>query len=559
MKFGPMKFGEVPIAEAEGGLLVHRQRLDGRTLAKGHLLTEADIDALAQSGVRHVTIARLGPEDLGEDEAAAAVAAAIAGPGLRVTAAFTGRVNLYAEHAGVALIDRARLDALNHIDEAITVATLAPFTVVTPRQMVATIKIIPFAVPRAAVERARALAAAATSPIAVATFQPRKVALIQTVLADTKPNVLAKTVATIRDRVERLGSHMSVTTTCGHRVADLTAAIAAIRPHAPDLLLILGASAIADRRDVIPTAIEASGGRVEHFGMPVDPGNLLLLAANGDGKPILGLPGCARSPKLNGFDWVLERLLANIPVCGADIMGLGVGGLLAEIPSRPQPRAGAKTEQTPALPRAPRIAAIILAAGRSTRMGGVNKLLADLDGAPMVARISDQVLASEAGPVITVVGHQGERVASALAKRSKSERSITIVDNPDYANGLSTSLKAGLAALPADIDGVLICLGDMPGVEAAALNRLIAAFNPDEGRAICVPTYDGKRGNPVLWPRALFPEMQTITGDVGARHLIGVHAELVAEVAMSADGVLVDLDIPAALNAWRMARAPASD
>jgi len=185
----------------------------------------------------------------------------------------------------------------------------------------------------------------------------------------------------------------------------------------------------------------------------------------------------------------------------------------------------------------------VLAAGRSTRMGGVNKMLALMDGQPMVARVADAVLASAAGPAIVVAGYQAEKVRAVL-----SGRAVTVVENPDYAAGLSTSLKRGLAALPPDADGVLVCLGDMPRVTADHIDRLIAAFDPVAGRAICVPTDGGKRGNPVLWAGRFIPEMLEIAGDVGARHLIGAYADVVAEVEMEAEGVLVDIDTPAALR-----------
>src|SRR5262249_47827061 len=177
-----------------------------------------------------------------------------------------------------------------------------------------------------------------------------------------------------------------------------------------ELVLVFGASAIADRRDVIPAAIEAAGGAVEHFGMPVDPGNLMLIGELA-GRPVLGAPGCARSPKENGFDWILARLLAGLPVSRADITGLGVGGLLMEIVTRPQPRE-APREAPP--PERRRIAAIVLAAGRSTRMGS-NKLVAELNGKPLVRIAAEQALASRADPVIVVTGHEPERVEKALA------------------------------------------------------------------------------------------------------------------------------------------------
>ena len=270
------------------------------------------------------------------------------------------------------------------------------------------------------------------------------------------------------------------------------------------MLLIAGASAITDRRDVIPAAITACGGEVLHFGMPVDPGNLLLLGRIGE-RPVLGLPGCARSPKVNGFDWVLRRLMADLPVDGRQIMRMGAGGLLIEIPTRPQPRA------EPALSsQAPKVAAIVLAAGRSSRMGGANKLLTEIEGLPMVARAVEAALASRARPVIVVTGHDSARLRAAIG-----DRPVTVIENPAFASGMASSLKAGITALPAEIDGALVCLADMPRVGPQTLDRLIAAFNPLEGRAICVPSWDGKRGNPVLWAKRFFPEMASLAGDTG--------------------------------------------
>ena len=308
------------------------------------------------------------------------------------------------------------------------------------------------------------------------------------------------------------------------------------------LVMVSGASAIVDRRDVIPAAIERAGGVVEHFGMPVDPGNLMLLGRVGH-VPVLGLPGCARSPRLNGFDWVLRRLLAGLPVGGREVMSMGAGGLLKEVAGRPLPRAAATEPAPKAVPRAPAIAALVLAAGQSRRMGGTNKLLAAIDGVAMVKRAVDAALASRAEPVVVVTGHEPERIRRALAGLE-----VGFAHNPDYAAGLSASLKRGLAALPKGGDGVVVCLGDMPRVSAAQIDRLIAAFDPLEGRAICVPTVRGKRGNPVLWAGRFIPEMLELEGDVGAKHLIGQYPELVCEVAMTGDGPLLDIDTPAALT-----------
>ena len=543
-----MKFGSVPVAEAAGTILAHSQRVATGTLRKGRVLAPEDIAALQAAGIDTVTAARLEPGDLREDDAAAAIARALAGEHLIVSAAFTGRANLFAAHPGLAVIDGARIESLNLIDESITVATVAPYAVVEPRQMVATVKIIPFAAPALAVERCATLAAGAAH---IAPFARKAVGLIQTRLASVKPSVLAKTVSATRARLAALGSELVADAVCEHDAAAIAKEIAALRGRC-DMVLVLGASAIVDRRDAIPAAVEQSGGEVIHFGMPVDPGNLLLLARIGP-MPVLGLPGCARSPKLNGFDWVLQRLLADLTVSREDIMRMGVGGLLTEIATRPLPRRTAAPEPT-AVPRAPKIAAIVLAAGRSSRMAPANKLLTEVDGQAMVARAVDAALASQAGAVTVVTGHDGSRVRQALAGRD-----VKIVENADYADGLSASVRAGLVALPADLDGAVFLLGDMPRVTSAHIDRLIAAFNPDEGRAICVPTWRAKRGNPVLWSSRFFAEMRALEGDTGARGLLRAHADQVCEVEMSDDGVLLDVDTPEALASLRAdgAKAPA--
>ena len=540
-----MIFGATPLAQAVGAILAHSVSAGGVRMRKGRNLTADDVAALAKAGVAEVIAARLEADDVDEDTAANAIAKACQGAGARLQEAFTGRCNLYADGPGVMVLDTARVDRMNRIHEAITIATLAPNEAVEAGQMLATIKIIPFAAPRAAVDEAIAVASEGGAPLLhIAPYRARRAGLIMTTLAGTKAKVLDKTAAVLRDRLERLGSALVHEQRCAHTADDVAAAVAAQLARGLDPILIFGASAITDRRDEVPAGIVAAGGEIEHFGMPVDPGNLLLLAAK-DGSAVIGLPGCARSPKLNGFDWVLQRLLADRPVGRGEITAMGAGGLLKEIPSRPQLRAG---DVTQGAPKAPRIAALVLAAGQSRRMGAANKLLAEIDGKAMLARVVEAVQASQIDQILGVTGHQAENVAAAL-----SSYGVGTVHNPNYADGLSTSLQAGVAALADDVDGVMVLLGDMPRITPAHINRLIAAFNPVEGRAICVPTYQGKRGNPVLFAARFFSEMATVGGDSGAKYLIGQHEDDLVEVAMDDDAIFLDVDTPDALTAIRAA------
>jgi molybdenum cofactor cytidylyltransferase len=194
----------------------------------------------------------------------------------------------------------------------------------------------------------------------------------------------------------------------------------------------------------------------------------------------------------------------------------------------------------------PEIAAIVLAAGRSTRMGAANKLTADVGGRPLVRRAVEAALASSARPVLVVTGHQADDVREALAGLG-----VTFVHNPDYALGLSSSLKAGIAAVPPSADGALVLLGDMPQLESAHLDRLIANFADAAREAIVVPSRGGQRGNPVLWPRTYFAEMLQLEGDAGAKRLLAAHPARVREVDLDTEAIFVDVDTPEALAQLR--------
>lgn len=533
-----MRFGPLPLADAVGAVLAHSVRAGGVALRKGHALTPADLEALRAAGLDSVITARLEPGDVAEDDAAARIARAVAGPHVTASPAATGRVNLHAAVAGLLLVDGERIDRLNLLDEAVTLATLPAFDPVEPGRMLATVKIIPFAAPESVVLAAERIGAEAGPLVRVAPYRPLRAGLIQTVLPGIKPSVLDKTREVTAERLAAVGGALVAEERVPHEHAAVAEAIGRLRAAGCDLPLLVGASAITDRRDVLPAAVEAAGGTILHFGMPVDPGNLLLLGSLG-GAPVLGLPGCARSPKPNGFDWVLRRIAVDIPVTRADIMRMGVGGLLMDIPTRPLPRARA------APPSGPKVAAIVLAGGSARRMGR-NKLLELVGGKPMLLHAVDAALASRAASVTVVTGHQADAVTAAL-----DGRDVALAHAADHADGLSASLKAGLRALPDDADAVLVLLGDMPRVDAALLDRLIAAFAPAAGRTICVPTVDGKRGNPVLWDRRHVPEMLALTGDQGARGLLARHADAVVEVPMPDGAALLDVDTPDALDALR--------
>ena len=538
-----MIFGEFRCEEAEGVTLAHTLNLGAKTLKKGRVLGADDIVLLKQAGIERITGARMGEGDLDENAGAAAIAALLVGPNAETRKPYTGRCNLHASARGVLRVDAARIDALNELDEAIAVGTLPDYALARLGQVLATIKIIPFAVTRELVERCRAIAAGGPL-LRLAPLAPRRAALILGELPGMKENVFRGTVTATRNRLEGLGSRLALVLRCRHERSEYEAKLREALAAGCDLLLVAGATVTKDRRDVVPAAVVAAGGTIEHFGMPVEPGNMLLLAHIGE-VPVLVLPGCARSRRSNGLDWALQRLLAGLPLGRAEIMRMGVGGLIRS-PLEPEDEEEGEVESVPAVPAGTaNVAALVLAAGQSSRMGGTNKLLAGVDGVPMLLRAVNAALASKASSVTVVLGHEAERAEALLAGRR-----VNFVRNPDFAEGMSTSLRAGIAALPAEAEAAVVLLADMPRVSAVHVDRLIDAFEAQRP-AIVVPQRNGRRGNPILWPRAFFAAMQNVAGDQGARGVLEANAGRIRFVDIDDDAIHADVDTPDDLHGSR--------
>ena len=325
-----MKFGSVPLSAALGSVLAHSVALPKGRLRKGAILGQVDIAGLEQAHITQVSVATLEHGDVNENAAADALADALlqGSKGLRRSVAFTGRVNLIAQGAGVALLDVAALEAVNGVDPMITIATVPAHHQLRAGDLVATIKIISYAVPQTALDRAvqagQGAARLAAPVLAAATL----------IITDIPGGAGEKGRTAIEDRLTALGVRLNAVVVVAHQEAALCAAICAAETP---LVLILTGSATSDIHDVAPSALVQAGGHIIRFGMPVDPGNLLFLGTRG-AQQVIGLPGCARAPALNGADWVLARVVCGVPVTSDDIAGMGVGGLLKEIPTRPQPR-----------------------------------------------------------------------------------------------------------------------------------------------------------------------------------------------------------------------------
>lgn len=526
-----MKFEDVPVSDAEGWALAHSVSTSSRKLAKGTVLSKSHIEELVATGVAVIHGFRLEEDDIDEDEAALRTANHLAGSGLRIGKPTRGRCNLYAEVDGLVLASDG-VDAFNAVDEALTVATLGDLAHLRAGQLVATIKVIPYAL------NAGRLQAALVSPkaISLAPFRSFTASFIVSGI-----ELSAKTRELTEHRIEMVGGRITDYAQCPHTICAVTEALETLKASENDLILMLGVSAISDRRDVLPAALVAAGGEVTQLGMPVDPGNLLMLGKLG-GKTVLGLPGCARSPTLNGLDWVLERFAANLPLTAAHIRAMGNGGLLKETSLRPEPRA-------PRRETGLNVQALILAAGKSSRAGDHSKLLRTLNGKTVVAETVATASRATDLRALVITGHESENVEKAL-----SGYSCEVLWNEDYANGMGSSLSRGIQSLSDDAEFALICLGDMPFVREETITSLMLTSQKISEARIFIPTFNGKRGHPVLWHKGLFGELKSITGDKGGRDIIRRYEALVCEVPVADPGILIDLDTPELLAQFGLDR-----
>jgi molybdenum cofactor cytidylyltransferase len=410
-----MKFGMVDIdaPELEGAILAHTLRLrnGAGAVKKGAVLGTNDIARLRRSGYSQIMVAQLEAGDVHEDEAAQSLAASLTHPSMKPSEASTGRCNLHAAHVGLLLANRERIDAVNRVSESITIATLPERSLVQPEVMVATVKVIPFAVPKSDLSRCAEILEG-DPVLRVAPLRKFDAGLVLTELPGVSQALLERASRTQRARLNALGSRVRREIRCEHSTDAVARAIETLRDEGWDPILLLGASAIVDRGDVIPSGLVEAGGEVVHLGMPVDPGNLLMVGRLQD-RTVFGLPGCARSLNPSGFDLVLRRFLIGEPVGSDLICGLGVGGLLKEIPGRPMPRnlRSARSKKT--------VVAVVLAAGESRRMGKENKLTLPVDGIPMVARVLDALERSRVQRTIVVTGHEPERIWPAGRARAQ--------------------------------------------------------------------------------------------------------------------------------------------
>ena len=546
-----MKFGPCALSDCLDAILVYAVDLPDGRIAKGTCLTSDHLSRLRANGIDDIIVARLEDGDLGEDAAADMIAKAMMPANVRLSVAATGRVNIHATKRGLLRVDRLRLRDINMVDEGITLSTVQHNQLVEAGDLIATLKIIPYSVAETA--GATVIGLGAGEPvISFHALRPRSFGLIQTRIPGMADKILKATEQMAKQRLNQLGCTLVDSRVVAHEAAAIDQAITASRANGPAVMLIAGGSAIADRRDEVPMGVIAAGGRIDHFGLPVDPGNLLMLS-HIDEMPVIGMPGCARSIKMNGFDWILHLLLADLRIDAAEIADMAAGGLLMEIVSRPLPRRMVGRRQISNAT----IGGVILAAGQSRRMGAQNKLLAEIDGVPIIRRTAQAMLDGGLNDLVIVTGHEHRLVAAAL-----DDLPVTCIYNDEYQSGQASSVACGVRHHQnGSHAAVLIALGDMPLVRPELIAALLRDHSslPDATDRITLPVFDGRRGNPVIWGRGFFDELVALTGDAGGSIIFAENKNAVNSLGWPDDSIHLDIDTPEALAPLKKASPKKGD
>jgi molybdenum cofactor cytidylyltransferase len=521
--------------ESLGSVIAQTYNLPGKTISKGTFMTSEIVDYFKEGDVQNILCAVPDNDDIHEDEAANIISNAIDRSHLYTESASTGRVNFKSRSLCLVRYERELIKEVNLVDESIAFSIVEHNQLLAKNDLIATLKIIPFFTQKKYVDQVISILAK-NELFKTHSLNKKEVSLIQTSFEWQKKSMFKATSNVTRNRLEALDCSLNEEKLIRHDFEVLRSEIRSSIESGIDILLISGASAIIDRSDYIPKAILSEGGEIIQYGLAVDPGNLLLIGKVGN-TTVIGMPGCARSPKLNGFDWVLQLLMADIPINREELADMGAGGLLMEIASRPLPRALAKSVSK----REKKVMGVILAAGNSTRMGKDNKLLRNIGTAPLIRNTAIEMLKSDLDTCSIVLGYQSDKVADVI-----KDLNINLILNPLWKEGQASSLRAAINSLDPTYSDLLIMLGDLPGIKSSHINSIIEEHLLTDNRKskMTIPSFKGQKGNPVIWGRSFFHDLSNLEGDVGGRVLFSQHPAAINLIEMDDPSVVTDTDTP---------------
>ena len=525
-----MKIFEKNIQEAFGYLLMHSVFLKDGRIRKGKIIDKDDIAMMESSAIAKVHVGELEDDDISENYASGLIAKAIATNQFAISPTLSGKTNITSTADGLIEIDEGNVTKLNNLSPNIAVSTLNNHDVVYRGDHTVSVKIISFAISSYDLNKIINFLKR-NSIVKLKKFKSMRFGVIYTIAKNEKRSLIEKTKKSIMSRISDYNSTIMDERVLPHDYASIKNNVVELLESNINCILLFLSTSITDVNDIVPTVINDLGGEIKSFGMPVDPGNLTLSGKIND-IDIIVAAGSARSDSLNGFDWHLNCAHANIEVNQKMVNSLGVGGLLKDIDFAVKRKRVSKTIDT----KKSNIAAVVLCAGESKRMGNKNKLLLEVAGKSLIKNYIDNISKSNVSEIVIVTGHQSIEIEKEL-----DGYEVKFIHNDRYREGMSTSLNTGINSLSKNINAAIICLPDMPMIGIYEINKLIEYYNPKIGNEICIATYNDQRGNPVLWDKKYFKKLMQITGDKGGRYLLPKFLEQSVEVKLG-EAVAFDVD-----------------
>lgn len=547
-----MKYGEYPVYDALGVELTHPVKCQDKTLKKGHVLTSSDIGRLKYAGIKTVVGARFSSNDIHPETAADILLKTMVGDYLRYTLPDeSGYCEVFADIDGVFVFDPDRLKRLNAHCEDFCVITVQPYLPVYKGQLVANLRLFSPAVDADVLNQAITKISGTGALFKIAPYAFCKIGYVRTVAAGTTPDPIDADA--LEKRFAAYGFSIVHSTMCAHDSESVEKAVRDALDARAGIVLVESPFPPLNREDTVPKAFKESAADIDQLGWCLDTGVPLVLGHKGDAKLLGFCAGDADQPALD----VLLRYLATGSLPATDTLPMfAMNGIsLSRMTKRITPEQMENSVSVGAVSDSEKIAVVILAAGASRRMIGSNKLLEPLNGLPMIEHAVRSALLSEADYVVAVTGHDAMFVERRLEKYD-----VKIVRNPDYVSGVLGSIRLGLAVLPPDIAGAVILPADMPAFTEEYINRLIDAFDAKSKRPpVVLPTFDGIRHNPVLWPRDLFKVAKPVPEDAHWTPALIEHTDYIREIPLKDDLPLTDINTHGDLSNYKARAELVSD
>lgn len=547
-----MKYGEYPVYDALGVELTHPVKCQDKTLKKGHVLTSSDIGRLKYAGIKTVVGARFSSNDIHPETAADILLKTMVGDYLRYTLPDeSGYCEIFADVDGVFAFDPDRLKRLNAHCEDFSVITVQPCLPVYKGQLVANLRLFSPAVDADVLNQAVTKISGTGALFKIAPYAFCKIGYVRTVAAGTTPEPIDADA--LEKRFAAYGFSIVHSAMCAHDSESVEKAVRDALDARAEIVLVESPFPPLNREDTVPKAFKESAADIDRLGWCLDTGVPLVLGHKGDAR-LLGF--CADDADQYALD-VLLRFLATRSLPAVDTLPMfAMNGIsLLRMTKKITPEQMENSVAVGAVSDSEKIAVVILAAGASRRMIGSNKLLEPLNGLPMIEHVVRSALLSEADYVVAVTGHD-----AAFVERRLEKYDVKIVRNPDYVSGVLGSIRLGLAVLPPDIAGAVILPADMPAFTEEYINRLIDAFDAKSKRPpVVLPTFDGTRRNPVLWPRDLFKVAKPVPEDAHWTPALIEHTDYIREIPLKDDLPLTDINTHGDLSNYKARAELVSD